>query len=158
MSFEAEAAVSAGLIGGAAMALILYMGIAMAPDQMRMNLFHILGTMNLPRGSDTAVYMLGAMVHAVMAIVFGLIHAAVFSMFGEGTNLVGWGALFGLVHWVIVGGSLYGMGYLHPLMRSGDIDKPGPFAISYPKPTAVGFLMLHLVYGMIVGGLYTVFV
>ena len=63
MSFEAEAAVSAGLIGGVAMALVLYMGIAMAPNQMRMNLFYILGTMNLPRGSETAVYMLGAMVH-----------------------------------------------------------------------------------------------
>jgi len=38
VDFEAGPAVLAGLIGGAAMAVILYMGIFMLPRQMKMNM------------------------------------------------------------------------------------------------------------------------
>ena len=49
MDFEPGWAILAGLIGGAAMATILYMGIVMLPDQMRMNLFMMLGTISVRR-------------------------------------------------------------------------------------------------------------
>lgn len=45
MSFDAGAAIGAGLIAGAVMSVLLYMGIAMMPRQMKMNLFLMLGTM-----------------------------------------------------------------------------------------------------------------
>ena len=48
--FDAVGAVVAGLIGGAVMSALLYMGIAVMPSQMRMNLFLMLGTMVLPVG------------------------------------------------------------------------------------------------------------
>ena len=44
----------------------------------------------------------------------------------------------------------------HPLMRSGEMQVPGPFVKNYPAMTAMGFLMLHLLYGVVVGGLYEV--
>ena len=44
MPYEAIDAVSAGLIGGAMMTLVLYVGIFLVPDQIRMNLFYIFGT------------------------------------------------------------------------------------------------------------------
>ena len=47
MSFEAIEALGAGLIGGAIMSVVLYMGIAMMPKQMKMNLFLMLGTMGV---------------------------------------------------------------------------------------------------------------
>ena len=44
MSFDVGAAVGAGLIAGAVMSVLLYMGIAMMPRQMKINLFLMLGT------------------------------------------------------------------------------------------------------------------
>ena len=62
MSFDAGAAIGAGLIGGAAMSVILYTGIAMMPNRMRMNLFLMLGTMMF-RNRGMA-YMTGGMIHS----------------------------------------------------------------------------------------------
>ena len=76
MDLDAGAAIVAGLIGGGVMAVLLYMGIAMIPTQMKMNLFQMLGTMMVPAGTMT--YIAGAMMHAMMSIVFGLIHAALY--------------------------------------------------------------------------------
>ncbi len=50
MDFEPGWAILAGLVGGAVMAVILYMGIILMPQQMKMNLFMMLGTMVLPGG------------------------------------------------------------------------------------------------------------
>ena len=75
--FDVGFAVIAGLVAGAAMAILLYMGIAMMPGQMKMNQFRLLGTMMLPDG--TMAYIGGGMMHAVMSIVFGLIHVAIYT-------------------------------------------------------------------------------
>ncbi len=50
MEYSFGAAIVAGLVAGAAMAILLYMGIAMMPGQMKMNQFRLLGTMMLPDG------------------------------------------------------------------------------------------------------------
>jgi len=109
--FDVGFAVIAGLVGGAAMAILLYMGIAMMPGQMKMNQFRLLGTMMLPDG--VMAYIGGGMMHAVMSIVFGLIHVAIYTAFGLEGNLVAWGLLFGAVHWVIVGMALGMMPMMH---------------------------------------------
>ena len=80
MEFDALAAIGAGLIGGGVMVALLYLGIVMMPGQMRMNLLKLLGTMILPAGA--AAYMLGFMMHAMMSVVFGLLHAAFFNWLG----------------------------------------------------------------------------
>ena len=51
MEFEPGWAILAGLVGGAVMAVILYMGIVMMPQQMKMNL----GSMILPVGAAAFV-------------------------------------------------------------------------------------------------------
>jgi hypothetical protein len=152
MDFEPGWAILAGLIGGAVMAVILYMGIFMLPQQMKMNLFLMLGTMMLPVGA--AAIVMGAMVHAVMSVVFGLIHGAVFSAADIDSAQAAWGLLFGLVHWAAVGMALGMLPLMHPRIRDGEIEAPGFYALSYPPMTAMGFLMLHLVFGVIVGALY----
>ena len=45
---------------------------------------------------------------------------------------------------------------IHPRIRSGQIVAPGFYALKLPPMTAVGFLVLHLVFGVIVGALYGV--
>ena len=144
----------AELIGGAVMSMLLYMGIGMMPRQ-RMNLFLMLGTMMFR--DRTMAILAGAMMHGVMSIVFGLIHVAFFVAFDLETGLVAWGILFGLVHWMISGMGLGMMPMMHPLIKSGQMDSPGAFALNYPSMTAMGFFMLHIVFGILVAALYTAF-
>ncbi|MFQ6027419.1 MAG: hypothetical protein ACE5Q6_08000 [Dehalococcoidia bacterium] len=149
---DVVSAIIAGLVGGAAMAAILYLGIGMMPNQMKMNQFRLLGTMMLPDGA--MAYVGGAMIHAVMSIVFAIIHVALYAAFGLDSNLVVWGLLFGAVHWAVVGMALGMMPMMHVGIKNGTIGAPGAFAMGYPMMTTGGFLMLHLVFGLLVGLVY----
>ena len=151
---DVGAAIGAGILAGAVMGALLYMGIAIMPTQMRMNLFFLLGSMVFRQGA--IVYIAGAMVHGVLSIVFGLLHVALYQAFGLEASLAAWGLLFGFGHYLIVGMALGMMPVMHPRIRAGDLQAPGFYALGYPKATAVGFLMLHLVYGLLVGVLYGV--
>ena len=151
MEFDAVAAIVAGLIGGGVMVVLLYMGIAMMPDQMRMNLLKLLGTMFLPAGG--AAYVLGFMMHAMMSVAFGLLHAAFFIWLGVEAGVL-WGLAFGAVHWVVVGMGLGMMPMMHQGISKGEIESPGFFALSAGGMTAMGFLVLHLVFGLLFGVIY----
>ena len=153
MNFDAGAAVGAGLIGGAVMSVLLYMGIGMMPRQMKMNLFLMLGTMVF-RNRPMA-YATGAMMHAAMSIAFGLVHVALYNTFGLESALVAWGVVFGFGHWAVTGMGLGMIPIMHPLIRRGDMQAPGAFALNYPSMTAMGFLMLHILFGILVGAVYT---
>ena len=150
--FDVVAAVIAGLGGGAVMIVILYGGIAMMPEQMKMNQLRLLGTMMLPDGA--MAYVGGAMIHAVMSVGFALIHVGFYSAFGLENNLVLWGLLFGVVHWTVAGMGMGMMPMMHLGIKNGTIEAPGFFAMSYPMMTSVGFLMLHLVFGVVVAAVY----
>ena len=156
MEYDAGAAVLAGLIGGAIMVVPLYMGMAAMPNQMKMNLLLMLGTMMIFKSGPMA-YTSGAMVHAIMSIFFALIHVSVYTAFGLETALVAWGVLFGFVHWIITGMGLGMMRIMHPLVRGGDMDDPGAFALGFPPMTAMGFFMLHIAFGVSVGAFYELF-
>lgn len=156
MPYEAIDAVSAGLIGGAMMTLVLYVGIFLVPDQIRMNLFYIFGTMNLLQADTARVYLVGSTVHAGMSVAFALLYALLFKLiFDAVDNVVIWGLLFGFIQWILVGASFGMMGRLHPLMVSQQLQDPGFYGKNYPRPTAVVLLVLYLLYGLIVGWLYT---
>jgi len=98
--------------------------------------------------------VMGAMIHAGMSVVFGLIHGAVFSAADIDSAQAAWGLLFGLVHWAVVGMALGMLPLMHPRIRGGEMGAPGFYALRYPPMTAMGFLMLHLLFGMIAGALY----
>ena len=151
---DTTAAIVAGLVGAGIMSVVLYMGIALMPNQMKMNLFLMLGTMMLFRGGPPA-YVMGAMVHFVMGIVFGLIHVALYQAFGLESALVAWGLLFGLAHWLITGMTLGMLPTVHGLIRSGEMAAPGAMALKYPPMTATGYLMLHLLFGVAVAAVYS---
>lgn len=149
------ATIWAGLLGGGAMTVILYLGIAMIPNQMKMNLLYLLGSMMVRQ--KAMAYMAGIMLHGVMSISFALAHVGVYQAFDLDSNLVAWGLLFGLVHYLVVGMALGMMPMMHPRIQAGEMRAPGVYALSYPVVTAGGFLMLHLLFGLMVGGLYDVF-
>lgn len=149
------ATLGAGLLGGLAMTAILYMGRAMMPSQMKMNILQLLGTMMFR--PTPAVYMAGAMMHAANSIVFALIHVGIYEAIDLDSNLAAWGLVFGAVHYMVAGMALGMMPKMHAGIRSGAVQAPGAFAMGYPAGTAMGFLMLHLLFGVLVGVLYDVF-
>lgn len=155
MQYDAGSAIVTGWIGGGVMVTLLYMGIAIMPNKMRMNLLLLLGTMMLPRGG--AAYVLGFMIHAMMSLVFGLLHAAFFTWLDIEAGWL-WGLAFGAVHWVVVGMALGMMPMMHRGISRNEIDAPGFFALSAGGMTAMGFLMLHLVYGLLFGAIYAAMV
>ena len=150
MDFNFGAAIAAGVVGTVVMTAVLYMGIAMVPRQMTMNLLYMLGTM--VTRNKSAAYVIGAMIHSMMGIAFALVHAAAFQAFGLSSALVAWGLLFGFVHWIAVGMGM--IGTMHPVMRTGGMQEPGVFVRNLPSMTIMGFLMLHLLYGLVVALLY----
>ena len=137
------------------MAAILYMGIGMMPAQMKMNLFYLIGSMMMREEGIT--YKWGAMIHAVMSIAFALVHVGIYEAAGLDSYLVLWGLLIGSAHYIIVGGALGMLPRFHPRIQSGEIEAPGAFAMGYPRATAVGFFMLHLVFAVVVAALYDAF-
>ncbi len=152
MDYNVGAAIGAGLVGTAVMTVVLYMGIAMMPRQMTMNLLYMLGTM-ITRNKGAA-YVVGAMLHTMMGIIFALIHTGIYQGIGLESGLAGWGLLFGFAHWLVLGVGIGMVGVMHPLMRSGEMQVPGVFIKNHPAMTVMGFLMLHLLYGLLVGVLY----
>lgn len=152
MDFDIVAAIIAGVVATLVMTIVMYMGKAVMPRQMPMNILHLLGTM-MTRSTGPA-YIMGVMMHGVMGVVFALIHVALFVAFGLEAGLFAWGILFGIIHWVIVGIGMGMMNVVHPVIRSGEMAAPGPFVKNLPMLNVMGFLMVHVIYGLVVGGLY----
>ena len=157
LEYDVAAIIEAGLLGGLIMVVPLYMGRAMAPQQMRMDLLLLLGTMTPMRLPLPAAYLAGGMMHAGASVLFAFVHVGLFEVTGINADLVLWGLLFGLGHWVISGMMMGMMPLLHPLVAKGEMENPGPFALNMGPMTAMGFLMLHLLFGVAVGGLYEAF-
>ena len=158
LDYDVTAIIGVGLLGGLIMLVPLYMGRAMAPQQMRMDLLRLLGTMTPMRLPLPAAYLAGAMMHAGASVLFAFVHVGLFEVTGINEDLVLWGLLLGLGHWMFSGMMMGMMPLLHPLVAKGELENPGPFALSMGPMTATGFLMLHLLFGVVVGGLYEAFI
>jgi uncharacterized protein (DUF2236 family) len=92
-----------------------------------------------------------------MSIAFAFAHVGLYQAFDIESSLAAWGLLFGFVHFVVSGMALGMMPMMHPGVRAGVVQAPGIFALSYPRATAMGFLMLHVLFGVMVGSFYDAF-
>jgi hypothetical protein len=152
VEFEVGTAIGAGLVGGIVMIVLLYGGIMMMPGQMRMNLLYMLGSMMGMRGGSA--YIVGLGMHLMASIAFGIIHAAIFAAGDIEDGVLLWGAVFGLGHAVITGTMLTMMPVMHAEIQAGRLEAPGAFGISLGQPTAMGFVVLHVIFGAVVGVIY----
>ena len=155
MEYNSPAAIYSGLIAGAIMLIPIYLGRMMMPEQMKMDLLKMLGTMMMPVGGMT--YGIGLMIHAVMSIVFASAHAA-FYLWLDIDSSYAIGIVFGLVHFIGTG-MFFGMlsSSLHRGIRDGAVEAPGFFALKLGGATAMGALVVHIIFGLVVGGLYESF-
>jgi hypothetical protein len=139
----------AGVIGGAVM--ILGVAIARAAGLTDLNLAMIWGSM-ITEDTTAGTWVLGVVIHLVVSGLIALIYAAIF----EAIRRSNWflGLIGGAIHAVIGGLVFSALPGIHPLMPD-TIAAPGAFGINYGAATAAAFVVLHLIYGLIVGGMYT---
>ncbi len=151
MQIDWGSAVVAGLVATAVMTALMYMGKAMG---MRMDMPRMLGLMFTGPDSTGVVYALGLIAHFMMGVLFAIIYAALFSLLGIEASWL-WGAVFGAVHGVMAGMAFRMMPAMHPRMGPGEVlAAPGPFGANYGSMIPVGVMMLHIIFGAVVGWLY----
>lgn len=139
-----------GVVATVVFTLFSLMGKAMGMT--RMDLLDLLGSAVLTPGTG-ASKMLGAAMHhmngAILAVawVYG---AALLEVQADWVSAVIWGAIL----WVLALLMMTTIGSVHPAIRDGRQDDPGPAATNFGKMTPVGSLMGHLVYGLVLGLTY----
>jgi hypothetical protein len=144
-------AIVAGLAATAVMTALMYMGKAMG---MPMDMPRMLGLMFGEPDNSGAVYGAGAVVHVMMGAVFGVVYAAIFELLNVDPSW-GLGALLGVAHGVVAGMAFGMMPALHPRMGVGKVlAAPGLFGVNYGAMVPVGVIMLHVIFGAVVGGVY----
>ncbi len=155
LDFTVGSAVGAGILATLIMTAVMYMGKFMMPKQMPMDILYMLGSMMST--DKMPAYGMGSMMHAGFGIAFALAHIALFVAFDIDDNLVLWGILFGAVHWMIMGMMMGMMKVMHPRIKDGSVPDPGFFVLKFTPMNAMGFMMVHLLYGLSLGALYEAF-
>lgn len=148
-------AVVAGLIGGIAFLLVVYMGLAVRMT--RMNFLYILGSMVAPRAGQATIYILGFLGHMMLAAGFGLLHATILHAIGISSvgQAAGWDLLIGAIHGMAILVAMPMMlSMMHPLVRSGLIERPGVAMVGFGGMTPLGSLMAHAAFGLVTGAIY----
>jgi hypothetical protein len=137
----------AGVIGGAVMSALMWMGRLMG---MPANLEMMLGTMATDPG--TTAWIIGLVMHLTISGFIGLIYGWAFEHI---THRAGWlvGAAFGIVHTIPAGLAMGMMPMMHPRMPT-PIMPPGSFMSAMGAMGVLAELMLHLAYGAVVGAVY----
>jgi hypothetical protein len=138
----------AGVVGGAAMTLIMAIARASGAGA---DLVLMLGT--LSGGAPTsATWLLGFLITIVGSGLIGIAYGAAFESITR-TAGVKAGLLLSLVHLVLAGIFVGLLGVMHPLVPE-TLPAPGLFMAAYGAPGVLGFIVAHLAFGAIVGGLY----
>jgi hypothetical protein len=137
------AGMAAGLIAGAVFGLILQMLMAPTPEGARIPMMAMVA--KVVRSDSMLV---GWLYHLFNSAVIGAIFGWITHITAYGRGLC-WGALYGAFWWVL-GGLV-----LMPILLG--MPAFAPIAIEPMRPVAIGSLIGHLVYGLILGGFYVGF-
>lgn len=139
----------AGVVGGAVMSIL--MAIARNFMGMPANLEMMEGTM-LGLQPSMTTWIIGLMMHLVISGLIGIIYAVGFEYVA---HRAGWltGVGFSIVH-ILIGGVAMGMvPLIHPFIPEM-MPAPGAFLSNLGATGVIAFIMLHMIYGAIVGAMY----
>lgn len=148
---NASKAFLAGVTGGAVMSAIMW--VARTMMGMEVHLEQTLGTMfgGPPSLGKT---LMGLVIHLVLSGLIALLYAVGFEKVTHKAGAAT-GAMFGVLHTLVAG---VFMGYILPVMHPlipEQMPGPGPFMGNLGMMGVIAFVMLHLIYGAIVGGMYS---
>jgi len=153
---SAWGAVAGGLVG----TLVLTTGLRAASELRltRMDLPFLLGTVF--SGNRVHAKAIGYVLHFIAGQVFAFIYYGVFVAIDESGVLLG--AAFGLLHGVFAGTALVNilLPVVHPRMGSTHtaadssplLEPPGFLMLNYGRSTPLVSVVVHVLYGAIVGG------
>jgi hypothetical protein len=143
-----RAAFLSGTLGGVAMTTVMAIARTMG---MRFHFEMMLGTL-LGGPPDAARWSTGLVMHLILSGLIALIYALGFE---HVTHRAGWliGIAFSIVHIAIAGILLGWVGALNPVVPE-IMPAPGPFMANFGFIYIVSFMVLHFMYGAIVGLLY----
>lgn len=145
-------AIIAGLVATIVMTILMYMGKAMG---MRMDMPRILGLMFAQPEHRGSIYTIGMIVHLMIGVIFAIIYGLLFNLFGIPANWL-WGAVFGLIHGIVIGLMLPIMPSIHPRMGGSNVlPRLGAFASNYGSMIPVAWIVLHIIFGAVIGWLYS---
>jgi hypothetical protein len=141
-------AFGAGVLGAVVMTVIMAMARAMG---MPVNLEMMLGTM-MGGPPSAAKWVMGFIMHLMAGGIFALIYAVGFEYLTHRADwLVGVG--FGAIHSLFAGLFMAMMPAMHPLIPE-QMPAPGAFMANLGMMGVIAEIMLHLIYGAIVGAMY----
>jgi hypothetical protein len=150
-------AFACGVIGGLVTLLGMVVGRSLGFTELNVEL--LLGSM-LTHDLSFLSGVIGAVLYLLIA---GLIACLYATGFAYVTQRASWGIglFFSLVHLGMAGLAMEALGDIHPLLirpplplLEGHLLAPGLFATNFGVMTVAGFVVLHFVYGGIVGALY----
>lgn len=139
-----------GIVATFAFTLFSMMGMAMGMT--RMDLLDLLGsTMAAPHTPTSRA--IGAATHHVNGALLAMAWAYGAALVGAPAN---WASalVWGVILWLLALLMMTTIGAVHPAIRRGQQDDPGPAATHFGRLTPVGSLLGHLVYGIVLGLTY----
>ncbi|MFU8804535.1 MAG: hypothetical protein ACNA8W_12045 [Bradymonadaceae bacterium] len=155
MDIAFDYAILGGIIAAFVMVVAMYAGriMGLATDMIR-----VIGLMFVPEEKAGAVYAVGFVVHFLTGAVFGIVYAVLFHAIAAVPVIsiaATAGALFGILHGLSIGAILGFMPAFHPRMGVGEaVAPPGFFGRNVGLAMPVGLIILHVIYGAIVGVVY----
>lgn len=139
-----------GLVGTIAFTAVSMMGKAMGITNM--DLLDLLGSVAAKPGSAEAK-RLGLAIHLMNGALLGVGGAYAASLFGVQLSWAS-GLIWGVTLWGLALLMMSGIGAVHPAIRAGRQRDPGNAATNFGPMTPVGSLVGHVVFGVVLGGLY----
>jgi hypothetical protein len=137
-----------GVIAGAVMTILMAFARA---SGMPVNMSLMLGTLTGLAPSPGA-WLIGFAMHLAISGLIAFSYAWGFETVSHRAN-AGIGTLFAAMHVVLAGFFLGVIPAIHPFMPT-QINPPGIFLANLGVAGIVAFVALHLLYGVIVGGMY----
>jgi hypothetical protein len=145
---KASKAFIAGVVGGAIMSVLLAIGRALG---LNIPLELLLGTITGMAPGPIA-WVLGLILHLFISGAIALVYGLGFEYVSRRSGALP-GVVFSLVHMVVGGLFLGVLPALHPLIP-GTLRAPGMFMSNYGDIGVIAFVVLHAIYGAIVGVMY----
>ena len=139
----------AGVVGGAVMSAIMLMARTVMGMEVKLEL--LLGTM-IGLQPGTTAWIVGFVMHLMISGLIALAYAWAFENVLHRAN-AGAGALVAIAHILVAGVFMGMMPLMHPLVPEV-MPGPGFFMLNLGVMGLVAFVMLHLIYGAIVGAMY----
>lgn len=134
-----------GVLGAFLMSALLALARWSGLTQFNLSMF--LGSF-ITQEFTVGTWVLGFVWHLINGGVFAVAYCSIFKASGGATT--GKGTLLGFVHWLIYSLIMAVSSDFHPLIPS-EIVEPGFFAINFGAFTAISGLVLHLIFGYIIG-------